>query len=74
MRSIPDSFHHRPGRGRRRSNIDNDARGQESARKSHAFKILTCKIFVMKILRGISRVEVGKLLILDIFKKIEGRG
>jgi hypothetical protein len=43
-----------------------DARGQKSARKSHAFNILTYKIFVMKILRGISPVEVGKLLILDI--------
>ena len=50
------------------------ARDQKSARKSHAFKIFTYKVFVMKILRGISRVEVGKLLILDIFKKIEGRG
>ena len=61
-----DSFHHCPGRGSRRSNIGNNARGQNSGRKSHAFKILTYKIFVMKILRGISPVIVAKLLILDI--------
>jgi hypothetical protein len=46
-------FHHCLGGGSRRSNIGKGARGQESARKSHAFKILTDKIFVMKILRGI---------------------
>ncbi len=70
----PDSFHHCPGRGSRRSNIGKNARGQESARKSHAFKILTFKIFVMKILRGISPVEVCKLLILDILKDRGGEG
>jgi hypothetical protein len=43
-----------------------DASGQESARKSHAFKILTYKIFVMNILQGISPVKASKLLILDI--------
>ena len=47
---------------------------KKSTRKSHAFRILTYKIFVMKILRGISRVEVGKLVILDILKDRGGRG
>ena len=50
------------------------ARDQKSARKSHAFKILTYKIFVMKILRGVLPVVIGKLLILDILKNRGGRG
>ena len=58
----------------RRSTIGKDARGQESAPKSHALKILTYKVFVMKILRGISLVEVGKLLIPDILRNRGGRG
>jgi len=70
----PNLFHHCPGRGSRRSNISKGARGQKSARKSNAFKILTCKIFVMKILQGISPLEVGKLLILDILQNWGGEG
>ena len=42
---------------------------QKSAPKSNAFWILTYKIFVVNILRGISPVVVGKLLIPDILKK-----
>ena len=50
------------------------ARDKKSARKSHAFKILTYKTFVMKILRRISRIEVRKLLILDILRNRRGEG
>jgi hypothetical protein len=74
LRSTPDSFHHCPSRGSSRSNIGKGVRGQESARKSHAFKILTFKVFVMNILRGISLVKVGKLLIPDILQNGGGRG
>jgi len=42
------------------------SRSRELARKCHAFKILTYKLFVMNILRGFRRVVVAKLLILDI--------
>jgi hypothetical protein len=37
-------------------------------------EILTYKMFVMNILRGIPPAVVAKLLILDILKKIEGEG
>jgi hypothetical protein len=43
--------------------------GQDSSRKSHAFKILTYKIFVMNILRGIPQIIAGNLLIPDILQK-----
>src|SRR5205807_5190165 len=69
LRPALDSFHHCPGRGSGRSIVGKDARSQKSARKSHVFKILTYKIFVMKILREILPLEVGKLLILDILHK-----
>jgi len=62
-------FHHCPGRGSTPSNFDKDAPGQKSARKSHAVKILTYKIFVMKILPGISPLVAGKSLIPDILEK-----
>ena len=47
---------------------------RKSARKSHAFKILTFKVFVMNILRGISPVKVAKLLIPDILQNGGGGG
>jgi hypothetical protein len=43
-------------------------------RKSHVFKILTFKVFVMKILRRISLVKVAKSLIPDILEKEGGGG
>jgi hypothetical protein len=51
-----------------------DARDQKSPRKSHAFKILTCKVFVMNILQKISPVVAAKLLIPDILQKNRGEG
>ena len=45
-----------------------------SARKSHVFKILTYKSFVVNILQGISRIEVRKSLILDILQNRGGGG
>ena len=47
---------------------------QEPEPKSHVFKILNFKTFVIKIIRGILPVEFGKLLILDILQKTEGEG
>jgi hypothetical protein len=46
----------------------------EINRKSHAFKILTYKMFVMNILRGILTVKNGKSLILDILQDRGERG
>jgi len=48
--------------------------GREIARNSFVVKILTYKVFVMKILRGISPLEVGKSLIPDILEKRGGGG
>jgi hypothetical protein len=72
LRTAPDSFHHWPGRGSTRSKIGKGARAGKSARKSYAFKILIYKIFVIRILRGISPVVAGKLLIPDILKENTG--
>jgi hypothetical protein len=51
-----------------------DARGRKSTRKSPAFKILTYKLFAMKILQGILQVAAGKSLIPDILRNRGGRG
>jgi hypothetical protein len=72
LRTALDSFHHCPGSGSTLNKIGSTLPAQKSVPKSHAFKIFTYKIFVMKILRGISAIVVGKLLIPDILKKKEG--
>ena len=51
-----------------------DASGQKPARKSNALKILTDKIFVMKILEGISQTSAPKSLIPDILINRGGEG
>ena len=68
------SFHNCPRKGSTISMQHSKGVGRDIDHNSFVFWILTYKIFVMKILRGINRVSGGKLLIPDILINRGGSG